>query len=78
MHVAEDVEESIEEAARELSSFPDQGRPEEDLSEQHAMIYRSILARERYRIIYYVDRQEEKVHITDVFDTRRDPSTMQG
>lgn len=78
VHIVEGVVGGINDDTSKLADFPDQGRPEKDLSEQYDREYRSIPSQKNYRIVYFVDHEHDMIWITDVFDTRQDPSKMQG
>lgn len=77
VETTEKVRDDILSSAMKLGSFPRMGTIEEYLSEDPEE-HRWVKARDHYKIIYYIDEEKSTVRITDVFDTRQDPSEMQG
>lgn len=72
------TEKEIRQETSKLSDSPNIGQPETDLSQRWGREYRSFLVKRRYRLVYFVDRSEGVIYITDVFDTPQDPLKMQG
>lgn len=67
----------IREESFRLAEFPEMGQTERGLSQGAGREYRSILVERHFRVVYFIAQKEELIRITDVFDTRRDPSKMQ-
>lgn len=68
------IRNKILDAADKLLSFPDIGTSElelEHLGQSHRRI-----VKDHYKIIYRIDG--ETIYVTDIFDTRQDPSKMKG
>lgn len=72
VNIASNIRYSILSSTNQLEKFPQSGQTEEllmDLEEGHRYIIRG-----NYKIIYKV--KNNKVYITDVFDTRQNPERI--
>ncbi|MBQ9669258.1 MAG: type II toxin-antitoxin system RelE/ParE family toxin [Prevotella sp.] len=58
-----------------LSKFPETGYPEPLLSEKKKL-YRARLLSKRFKLIYYYSESTDTVHVADIWDMRREPSTL--
>ena len=56
-----------------LSTFPEMA-PIEPALEESAFVYRSLVVRRNYKVIYRIEGQ--KIYIVDIWDCRRDPAIM--
>jgi len=69
-----EIRDEILDTAETLASQPYLGQ-EEPILEYLGLGHRRLLV-EKYKIIYRIS--EECIYITDIFDTRQDPSKMKG
>lgn len=54
-----------------LKTFPLSGKVDPLLNEENSTVYRSLIARRRYKIVYKTD--DERVYIIAIWDCRQDP-----
>ncbi|NEN21979.1 hypothetical protein G3O08_00480 [Cryomorpha ignava] len=70
----------ILEKALSLSSKPNRGRLEDNLSylnKRHRFLVYAITRRRTVKIIYFVDESKKTVYVTDFFATEMHPSKIQ-
>lgn len=67
--------EELERKALQLSNNPDMG-PIEPLLHQEETIFRYLLVKP-YKLIYYVDRENETIYIVTLFHTLQAPQKLQ-
>ena len=60
---------------QDLKDFPKKGAPEL-LLEGRKYEYRRLVIRDNYKVIYFLTKNEDEVHIAAVWDVRRDPQTL--
>jgi plasmid stabilization system protein ParE len=65
----------IESAGNSLSKFPQIAVIEPILSEL-SKTYRSLVVRDNYKIIYYIDNDENSIKIVTVWDCRQDDKKL--
>ena len=58
-----------------LVRFPYLGSREELLLGMR-LVYRSLVVRPHFRLIYYVDEAKSEIHVVDFWDTRQDPESL--
>lgn len=73
-NVAEKIVLAIIEAALYLEKHPELGTLEANLS-NNKNEYRSLITN-FYKIIYYLDKDAKLIQISDVFDTRQNPTKL--
>lgn len=73
-YVINRIRDKILDSAEVLLTFPDIGTPEFEL-EHLGQSHRRII-KDHYKIIYRIDG--DTIYVTDIFDTRQDPSKMKG
>ena len=61
--------------SKELEGFPETGFPE-PLLKDRKKLYRALHINRRFKLIYYYATTSDIVHIADIWDTRREPSTL--
>ena len=61
--------------SKELERFPETGFPE-PLLKDRKKLYRAFHINRRFKLIYYYATTSDIVHIADIWDTRREPSTL--
>ena len=61
--------------SKELERFPETGFPE-PLLKDRKKLYRVLHINRRFKLIYYYATTSDIVHIADIWDTRREPSTL--
>ena len=59
----------------ELEKFPETGFPE-PLLKGRRKLYRAYHINKRFKLIYYYAVSSDTVHIADIWDTRREPSSL--
>jgi len=59
----------------DLSKFPELGFPEPLLNDRKKL-YRACHILERFKLIYYYAKSTDTVHVVDIWDTRRAPTTL--
>lgn len=69
--IAEKIIREILIVSNKLSNSPLIG-PEEELLRKRKKDYRYLVIR-NYKIIYFLDKENKSVNITDIFDTRQNP-----
>ncbi len=69
--IAQQIVEQIVLTANELKSFPEIGAVEE-LLKNRPESFRYIIST-NYKVIYWINRDKERIEIVDVFDTRQSP-----
>lgn len=69
--IAQQIVEQIVLTANELKSFPEMGTIEE-LLKNRPESFRYIIST-NYKVIYWINRDKERIEIVDVFDTRQSP-----
>lgn len=48
----------------------------ESLLERYPQSFRSIVVHEHYKLVYYIDKNEDTVYVVDIWNTRRDPASQ--
>ena len=71
LKVARQIARQIVDEAKNLSSYPEMGQPEE-LLKGRKQKFRYIIST-NYKIIYWANKSKNRVEISDVFDTRQNP-----
>lgn len=61
--------------SKDLEKFPETGFPE-PLLKGRKKLYRACHINRRFKMIYYYAASSDTVHIADIWDTRREPSTL--
>ena len=61
--------------SHELEKYPEIGYPE-PLLKDRKKFYRTYHINKRFDIIYYYSKSTDTVHISDIWDTRREPSSL--
>jgi plasmid stabilization system protein ParE len=74
MKVAIDMRKDILNAVKRLCYFPQMAQVELLLNDK-SFIYRSLIVRDIFKIIYRVD--EKKVYIIAIWDCRQNPETLE-
>lgn len=46
------------------------------LLERYPQSFRSIVVHEHYKLVYYIDKNEDTVYVVDIWNTRRDPASQ--
>ena len=62
------------ETVKKLEMFPEIGRPEPLLAHRKKP-YRSLLMTHKTKLIYYIDKEKNRVVVADCWDSRREPKT---
>lgn len=75
LRIARQVVTAIVEETEKLVHFPDKGQMEELLKER-SQEFRYIVST-NYKIIYWINIQENRIEINDVFDTRQNPIKLE-
>ncbi|HKR04764.1 MAG TPA: type II toxin-antitoxin system RelE/ParE family toxin [Bacteroidia bacterium] len=70
--VAKKIKKEIDETIFQLKDFPESGQVEEAMN-RFGKKYRRLISG-NYKIIYRIE--ENKIYVTDVFDSRQDPSKI--
>lgn len=65
----------IESAGSTLGKFPQMAAIEPSLSEM-SRTYRSLVVRDNYKIIYFIDEKNDIVYIVTVWDCRQDDKKL--
>lgn len=73
--VANNFASIVTQTNRDLSKFPETGYPE-PLLKGKKKLYRARLILKRFKLIYYYSEGTDTVHVADIWDTRREPSTL--
>ncbi len=73
-HVVDQIVGEIWEHIEVVIRYPSGGQLEDDLAELGREHRRIVCG--HFKIIYYVD--DEKLYVTDIFDSRQDPGKMKG
>lgn len=68
------IRDKILDSAEVLLTFPDLGTPEFEL--EHLGQGHKRIVTDHYKIIYRIEG--DAIYVTDIFDTRQDPSKMKG
>lgn len=71
LKIAKQISKQIAEAADSLSNFPEMGAVEE-LLKNRPQNFRYIIST-NYKIIYWINKDKNRIEISDVFDTRQNP-----
>ena len=61
--------------SNELGKFPEIGFPE-PLLKGRRKLYRAYHINKRFKLIYYYAVGTDTIHIADIWDTKREPSTL--
>jgi plasmid stabilization system protein ParE len=61
--------------AEHLATYP-QMAAREPLLADFAKVYRSLLVRKHFRIIYFVNKETDEIVIVTVWDSRQDPEKL--
>ena len=61
--------------SKDLEKFPESGFPE-PLLKGRKKLYRACHINRCFKMIYYYAASSDTVHIADIWDTRREPSTL--
>ena len=61
--------------SKDLEKFPESGFPE-PLLKGRKKLYRACHINRRFKIIYYYAASSDTVHVADIWDTKREPSTL--
>lgn len=59
----------------DLAKYPETGFPE-PLLKDRKKLYRARHIVGRFKLIYYYAKSSDKVHVVDIWDTRREPSML--
>jgi len=76
VQVVQNIIEEIYTAVLSLQEFP-QMAPVEMLLSELPLQYRSLLVRNLFKIIYFIDEKENSIVIVSVWDCRRNPKELQ-
>jgi len=71
LKIARQIAKAIVEETEKLVHFPEKGQVEE-LLKARSQEFRYIIST-NYKIIYWINVQENRIEISDVFDTRQNP-----
>jgi len=77
LQAAINLTDSFEEKMNYLSKFPEVGHPE-PLAEDLIPFYRAIRIAKHINVIYYVDYLDDSVKVSDIWDTRMNPKTLEA
>jgi plasmid stabilization system protein ParE len=72
VEIAKKIKKEIDNTILQLNNFPESGQAEEEMN-RFGKKYRRLIAG-NYKIIYRIE--DDKIYITDVFDSRKNPSKM--
>ena len=61
----------------DLSKYPETGFPE-PLLKDRKKLYRAKHILKRFKLIYYYCEKTDTVHVSDIWDTRREPSKLEN
>ena len=75
LRIAKQISKEIIKKADSLSDFPKIGVVEEFLKERPQK-FRYVIST-NYKIIYWINNEEKRIEISDVFDTRQNPEKLQ-
>ena len=75
IRVANKTAQKIEGIQKKLERFPELGYIE-PLLEEITPTYRACYINKRFKIIYWYDKNNDKVVIEDIWDTRRAPNNL--
>ena len=59
----------------ELEKYPEAGFPE-PLLKDRKKLYRAHHINKRFKLIYYYSESTDTVHVADIWDTKREPSSL--
>ncbi len=74
LRIAKQIAKQIIEKANDLENFPEIGAPEELLRDK-SQKFRYIVST-NYKIIYWVNKEKNRIEVVDVFDTRQNPEKI--
>jgi len=70
--VASEIVSDIQQAGNSLHKFP-YIAPAELILTKSNIIYRSLLVRNHYKILYFIDEQNQVIYIVTIWDCRKNP-----
>ena len=59
-----------------VRKYPNSYTPEQLLSNKPVRYRRRHLMKNRFKLIYYYEENEDTVHVVDIWDTRMNPETL--
>lgn len=59
-----------------LCNHPRLGKVEQSLASKRTHQYRSLVVHPYFKLIYYINEAKERIVITNLFDTRREPKQL--
>lgn len=76
LRVAQSIVDDIYNAVLPLQNFPRMASVEPFLTD-YSLMYRSLLVRNLFKIIYYINEENKEIVIVSVWDCRRNPEELQ-
>ena len=73
--VADEIIEDINTSTKYLAVFPQMAPIEPSLSGR-SEVFRALLVKNKYKIIYYIDEVADEIVIVTVWDCRQNPETL--